>query len=1167
MHSDRFLFNRVLFELGYTAIDVLHDMPRPRGTGEKKIFVPFANLLLALCHIRFSSSCLTLAQEVGKSEKLVERYEEHAAKMLQIAARAFCTRRRMDVMGRRAPLGKVWSAYNHFGGEPTLEEYAKTDATRCRKCTLPTLHPMWCRCSRFKEAKAQAVLEKKIDLQLLTPAERLKLLKTEAKAAAEKKLEEQQESISQEHDLLKHVDEIKCQQNAGSEDAHEIFGLDKAADKIRWDAAVDAARLLCLSSFISTDRLVPEHVVANAFNQLQEVANKHTSTNCFGVGKKHDVQDADLSDDQYNDNPDCQAIDTAVEATELKLDPQDVIAELTSIFELTDQALASGFSLFDSNRNGIITELEFKRGLRHLHKSLVVTGELNDEHLDAYEYDEEGESEVDDVQNHVAKLSSLMIDAICQSVAADQNRPGGVIHYGDFIAFLRNRSVREGQSTAIRQFSDRVAEHGRPSHDHGYGDAGDLGDSQSTTNLDRASAMHNTGTLEGDSGRTTFNNPLSEQTSDTHGKSVVSRRSGSEEETDTAAEMEVETVMSNGSSKRNKKKQKKKKDLKREKKKANKSGQAKTDREGAVLFENPLDGTSVTDTAFEAGDSDVQRVGNAFSFELESQNQKNRGRAAGSNEESGRTGMFSRTADKLLGVTKLKGIATKPASFFYRVIAEEVNISETVELESPKIGVLMQGLEFSTTRRQVEDGCVRVKCDSGWVTVMVPGSTDTGGVLQLQEILRDAKYVYHAATTGFFTEGVDETSAKCGVFVKGHAIAATEQVWEPHIRDTIRVKAEQGWASVTTKDDNVIVPVLALEDPWDYLRWFLRNLTADKLHRQATLIECDAGMLEEYHPQVCPNATSELVELIVNRYYTAEHALQLIELPAGWSGEEDGSLEPGARVEVQNEGLPTGAGLTSKWQRHEDTQTRRALNGRRGYVVRGVSASEYEVQIDGSLQTYVLSRGKLKHMRFDETKPRSLFDTVATDDTKHFRWLLNEPTSSQYCPPEAIATKDGVKLESPEDRIQKCRNTSEETLYQAAMNQGAVRVASMLRHHLMFRAVELDNLDDETKGTPLFKLLNEGERAHRLDDGEQGEPHGTVFDAHHVRYSCPSCNFFGRARACCNSCRIGRDSLLGRRQDTTTTDSACSRAVGQGWKSTDTLYCTFNGRPMLARNF
>eukprot|EP01051_Picozoa_sp_SAG22_P005135 SAG22_NODE_297_length_12786_cov_3.360290_4_plen_2527_part_00 len=73
--ADPYYFNRVLFELELTHDDVLAAVKE----------VAFFPLLLALCHMRFSSSCLSLGEEVEKSNRLMARVEVHAARLIQIA--------------------------------------------------------------------------------------------------------------------------------------------------------------------------------------------------------------------------------------------------------------------------------------------------------------------------------------------------------------------------------------------------------------------------------------------------------------------------------------------------------------------------------------------------------------------------------------------------------------------------------------------------------------------------------------------------------------------------------------------------------------------------------------------------------------------------------------------------------------------------------------------------------------------------------------------------------------------------------------------------------------------------------------------------------------------------------------------------------------------------
>eukprot|EP01052_Picozoa_sp_SAG31_P012413 SAG31_NODE_725_length_12546_cov_34.366857_5_plen_2399_part_00 len=72
--ADPYFFNRILFELDLTREDELK--------GQKE--VSFFPVLLALCHMRFSSSCLSLGEEVAKSNMLMQRVENHAARLIQI---------------------------------------------------------------------------------------------------------------------------------------------------------------------------------------------------------------------------------------------------------------------------------------------------------------------------------------------------------------------------------------------------------------------------------------------------------------------------------------------------------------------------------------------------------------------------------------------------------------------------------------------------------------------------------------------------------------------------------------------------------------------------------------------------------------------------------------------------------------------------------------------------------------------------------------------------------------------------------------------------------------------------------------------------------------------------------------------------------------------------
>jgi hypothetical protein len=170
--ADRHYFNRVLFELGYTHTDA-------RAAKKEIAFFP---LILALCHVRFSSSCLSIADEVDKSQKLVQQHEDHAARILQVQARA-------------------WLAWRN--------------------------PPRWVR-------------YEKVDRKEMTRLKTLASLKADIEG-----------------------------------DDHEDEELDERdATKITWDCAVRIASVWCMNSLIKTDRITPEHVVAEAFGRLQELVDK-----------------------------------------------------------------------------------------------------------------------------------------------------------------------------------------------------------------------------------------------------------------------------------------------------------------------------------------------------------------------------------------------------------------------------------------------------------------------------------------------------------------------------------------------------------------------------------------------------------------------------------------------------------------------------------------------------------------------------------------------------------------------------------------------------------------------------------------------------------------------------------------------------------------------------
>lgn len=173
--ADPYYFNRVLFELRLT-----HSQVR-RARKE----IEFFPLILALCHIRFSSSCLSLADEADKSRRLVRQHEDHAAKLLQVQSRA-------------------WLAWRH--------------------------PPKWveCKTKPGKNGKEAEIVEN-LDVLEDTP---------EGEEARKKDT--------------------------------------RSKTKKQWDFTVQLASVWVMTHVINTDRITPEHVVAETFKRLQELVQKGT---------------------------------------------------------------------------------------------------------------------------------------------------------------------------------------------------------------------------------------------------------------------------------------------------------------------------------------------------------------------------------------------------------------------------------------------------------------------------------------------------------------------------------------------------------------------------------------------------------------------------------------------------------------------------------------------------------------------------------------------------------------------------------------------------------------------------------------------------------------------------------------------------------------------------
>jgi hypothetical protein len=209
--ADTYYFNRVLYELKKSQQDVVDS-----ASGSRVHTMPFFDVLYALCHIRFSSSCLSLAEEVEKSLEMVEYIENHAAKVIQVAGRAFCARRSVNVSGIHAPPGCVWPVpKEHHSDEMDAVPHAEPGVSRCKVCTLPNEDEyLWCACvnADFSSKSGGLMSESILEMRQHSPRP-------------------------------------------------------KAAYKEQWDVSVNCALLFEMHSLIQTERLTPEHLVAEEFDR------------------------------------------------------------------------------------------------------------------------------------------------------------------------------------------------------------------------------------------------------------------------------------------------------------------------------------------------------------------------------------------------------------------------------------------------------------------------------------------------------------------------------------------------------------------------------------------------------------------------------------------------------------------------------------------------------------------------------------------------------------------------------------------------------------------------------------------------------------------------------------------------------------------------------------
>jgi hypothetical protein len=395
--ADPYYFNRVLFELhpedgqpgDYTIQDALDC-----ESGLKDVRVFFFDLLLALCHIRFSSSCLTLANEVNKSALLVEQHEQHAARIIQVGARAFMTRKSMNVYGDRAAPGFVWVCENSTGENPQTEarlvqgrDYPDGPEGRCVICTLPK-HSKYCDCK--SKAKAQkeeeeyklklrkAVMSRdQMTISKLKSSDVGRSIDAKRTASTDNGSGDKMDSWDQSHDI----------------DSNAFMELKEDSKRV-WDSAVNVAMFLTLRSLINVDRITPEHVVADAFDQLQEVVDKRKKTNRRGLArlaKSKNSADAELglSDDAAN-----RTSRKSFKAPDQGTSPDFIMHEMRKLNDMDGENRLDAFRMYDEYESGCVSSPDFGTALCFLGLQLspeqlrVIDSALDKEQDGTLDYEE-----------------------------------------------------------------------------------------------------------------------------------------------------------------------------------------------------------------------------------------------------------------------------------------------------------------------------------------------------------------------------------------------------------------------------------------------------------------------------------------------------------------------------------------------------------------------------------------------------------------------------------------------------------------------------------------------------------------------------------------------------------------------------------------------------------
>eukprot|EP01046_Picozoa_sp_COSAG06_P006102 COSAG06_NODE_283_length_18377_cov_8.509301_6_plen_2777_part_00 len=1048
--ADPHYFNRVLFELhpeggepgDYTRQDVL-DCERRR----LNIRIHFFDLLLALCHIRFSSSCLTLANEVSKSALLIQTHEGHAARIMQVFGRAFVARRSVNYHGDRAMPGTIW-----FNGRPQPRLTAGVDFPegrdgRCDICTLPR---PWCGCR--------------------------------ARQAALKKAKQMEKSGGTDFNLRSAAHDDNDEEEAMEDE-------ENSASKVAWDAAVGVAAFLTLGSLINVDRITPEHVVANAFDRLQTVVDKRKTTNRLGMIRFTD--DDTMCDSQDRDveygGPHAQLKD------EVAVDV--MVHELRKLRTKTTEELVAEFRLIDTDGTNEVSIEGFGTALKNLGLSFspdqyrTLVAAVRNEGAEGIDYVAFADQSAEAIGVKLAEVTSLATALQTETKPEKQSKlqkwrsekqqrkqqrkeDEGAFQLQNTTKFVNpledlgtfESSIDEGDLSGNAFESE--APDGSPTTLAGAGSSFDNDsrgsgsgsgrgspvlpgaepsfdderrDSPTTTSSSQAnfddephsaSVPGSGNAFEGEASsipKQRFTNPMaiSMQSFDSEDMELEGADSLGGEIKAVVMATSMESEPSQGGKKDKKKKKKKK--LKSFKKNEGKKKDGDEDREFGLMSQDFL--TLSQDSEFAAG--------------------------------------VDPTAPQIPKVKMKK----RDDVYRYKVVdVAELRTEMSLDSEALPTGHFRVGDSLVVTQRELLDG--------GVVGVQANGKqfgrehvylnvTNPDGAVQLEYQSNDAqsyKFEVCAATFVYLTKSLVYSEAdaarskayakmqRCGKLKPGDKVEV--QLYQPH-EGKVRLKLHdgKGWTTLMDSDGVNSDENLRAVDPLDTLRLHLDGLSMHELRSEAVVTyQIDQSVVDEASSEMHNlDPAGNLIGLIVQNHTSSlrgrNHVATLLRCGEGlveWFNPKD-------RVKVRRASSARDRGLIGKLGRIIKLTGSEDERGR----------ETAEVLLDGERATRMIAVDDMTKL-VDEAIATTLFDAVHADDSMTLAALL----AQEIAPVDAIRPNKSA-IPPGHERVADARNHEGMSLYQVARASRKPYCSEYLATRLMFQAV----VDDDV--AQLQQLLSE----------------------------------------------------------------------------------------------